>query len=376
VTVDGSIAAASFERMTTNIKSADDKAIWLELAGQREKVAASYWRGDHTHFYPNDAAMELSNAVQQYLALGLMPQAPLIGPATNVVAMGSCFAAHIRDYLAGLSYRILSGGGETYIAKFSDGLVNTFALRQQFEWGWEGREPTTALWHGYDRKTLGYSDKVRVATRAMLDAADVFIITLGLSEVWFDEPTGEVFWRAVPRQYFDPSRHKFRVARQGENVANLKRIVELVRKHKPTADVVFTLSPVPLSATFRPISCLAADSVSKANLRSAVDEVMTDSADEKLHYFPSYEVVTKAFEHPFMEERRHAHKHVIDFNMAMFERYYCSTGMTDEDLANRFHEARALDRRVIDEGHFSVERIHVRHHAPAKPAAGVSTGLD
>ena len=60
-----------------------------------------------------------------------------------------------------------------------------------------------------------------------------------------------MLWRAVPSNVYDPSRHHFRVTTVDENVANLRRIVELIRSHVPQASIVFTLSPVPLAATFR-----------------------------------------------------------------------------------------------------------------------------
>ena len=74
-----------------------------------------------------------------------------------------------------------------------------------------------------------------------------------------------------------------------ENSDNLARIRELIRDVKPTAPIIFTLSPVPLMATFRPVSCVTASSVSKAILRVSIDELMrTFSADDRLLYLQSY----------------------------------------------------------------------------------------
>ena len=49
-----------------------------------------------------------------------------------------------------------------------------------------------------------------------------------------------------------------------------------MRRHNPRAHIVFTLSPVPLNATFRGVSCVSANSVSKAILRVAVDELLRE----------------------------------------------------------------------------------------------------
>ena len=56
-------------------------------------------------------------------------------------------------------------------------------------------------------------------------------------------------------------------------------------------------------------------------------------------------MVTRIFQRPYMEERRHVHKHVLEFNMQLFEHYYCKTGMTDADLLAKFNAARELDQQ-------------------------------
>jgi len=84
-----------------------------------------------------------------------------------------------------------------------------------------------------------------------------------------------VFWRGVPKDVYDEKRHVFRLTTVDENADNLTRLVEVVRQVNPTAPIILTLSPVPLLATFREISCLTADCVSKSVLRVALDQVMS-----------------------------------------------------------------------------------------------------
>jgi hypothetical protein len=348
-----------------SVVSVTGNQIWYEEAGRREKIDESYWRGTTTHFHPNDKSFTTEQGLVEHLASGLMPAEPLIGPTTPVAAFGSCFARHIAQYLDKLQYNVVTRGKRAYVSQFGDGIVNTFAIRQQFEWAWEAREPAVPLWHGYDRAALGYDDAVREQTKEMFNSADIFIITLGLSEIWYDEPTGEVFWRAPPREYFDANRHKFRVSSFSENLENLRAIHRIIRRYRPRSNIIITLSPIPLSATFRPIPCVVADSASKAILRAAVDEFMRSEADDRLFYFPSYEVVTRAFVRPYMEERRHVHKHVLEFNMRMFERFFCTTGMSDVDLFAAYRDARALDRTVVEQGHWAVPRLHLKFRATA-----------
>jgi hypothetical protein len=117
-----------------------------------------------------------------------------------------------------------------------------------------------------------------------------FVFTIGLAEVWQDRETGGVFWRGIPDDIFDANRHIFRLTTVDENAQNLARMIEIIRKLNPTAPIVLTLSPVPLMATFRDISCLTADCVSKSVLRVALDQVMS-TKPANVYYWPSFEIV-------------------------------------------------------------------------------------
>jgi hypothetical protein len=203
-------------------------------------------------------------------------------------------------------------------------MVNTFAILQQFEWAFEGKSFPENLWFSQDKEIASLSPEVQAETRAIFEQTDLFIMTLGLSEIWFDKRTGDALWRAVPDSLFDENVHGFRVSSHQENYENLAKIVSLIRTAKPEAKIVFTVSPVPLMATFRPISCLTASSVSKSILRSAVDQLMRDRAsDSNLFYFPSYEIVKEFFVDPYQEDNRHPKDEVVRFIMETFERHYC-----------------------------------------------------
>ena len=124
----------------------------------------------------------------------------------------------------------------------------------------------------------------------MFEQIDGLVLTVGLAEVWYDTQTGGVFWRGVPKSLYDPERHKCRISTVAENADNIRRIVELVHSVRPGVPIIITLSPVPLRATFEPISCFAADCVSKSTLRVAINEVM-ESHLQNVSYWPSFEIV-------------------------------------------------------------------------------------
>ena len=317
----------------------------VSLSESVPRASYSWFRGAHTNFNPTVEALNKPGAVEDYVLKGWAPPEPLIGPDTKIVAFGSCFAANITEWLSKRNFSVLTRKdgeyADAYIVRFGEGMVNSSVLRQQFEWAFEGRVFNEELWHGYDAQAFGYDESVRLRTKAVFDSADVFIITLGLSEVWYDEVTGGVFWRAVPADKYDPSRHKFRVLSVAENKENIRAIVDLIAKHKPGAKLVFTLSPIPLVATFRPVSCITANAVSKASLRVSLDEVLRELSLPWVYYWPSYEIVMDVFGNRWKDDRRHIRQPILSFIMTLFENVWCHGSTPDMSINEAWIRARA-----------------------------------
>jgi hypothetical protein len=301
----------------------------------------TWFRGNDTNLLPADRHLFRPDGIEKFVLDGWTPEKPFISANSQVTAFGSCFAANISNWLAKRSYNVLNKSDDSssaYVVQCGEGMVNSFVILQQFEWAWENKVFDQELWHGFDTKAYGYDPEIQAQTKRMFDETDVFILTFGLSEVWYDEPTGNVFWRTIPKSNYDPERHKFRVSTVEENKENLRSIYRLIRKYRPDAKVIFTLSPIPLQATFRPNSCMTSSSVSKAVLRTAIDEVMRELSDEGyLYYWPSYELVTDAFQMPFKHDRRHVKEDVLDYIMMLFEQTWCADSkLTKEDLLSGY----------------------------------------
>lgn len=323
------------------------------------KANFTWYRGESTEFLPTTDALYSATGIQEFVVKGWEPQQRVITKSTNITAFGSCFAANISGWLSQRQYKVLtdkSQSGEAYVIRCGEGMVNSYTIRGQFEWAFEGHVPTGEFWHGYAAEAFGYDEKIRQQTRDIFLKTDLFILTFGLSEVWFDKPTGEVFWRAVPSDKFDPGRHGFRTCSVSENDANIEKIYSLIRQHVPNAKVIFTLSPIPLIATFRPLSCLTANAVSKASLRMAIDAVLQRNAgDGILHYWPSYEIVTECFLDKWAVDRRHVRRPILDYIMTAFEQAWCVKQPSESELMDRLYAARVADgsiphavRRVVE----------------------------
>lgn len=319
--------------------------------GITRRIGTSYL--NRPSLYPDDGSMTKDTVVDRYFMHGLAPPEKFVTKDTPIVAFGSCFAANISRHLNARGYNVLTKKtSKAHVTQMGDGMVHTHAILQQFEWAWENNFPKAPLWEDYAAEEFGFTEEARLATKSLFDAAELFIITLGLSEIWYDEPTGEVFWRVPPRGKIDASRHKFRVASISETRANLDSIHRLIREYNPSAKIVFTVSPIALAASFRSISALSANAASKSILRAVLDEFLRDVSpnDAGIFYFPSYDVVKYAFNNQYLPDRRHVNEYVLGFNMTMFEHYYCSPGIEYEELAKAFRDAQGRDKHVAENG--------------------------
>jgi hypothetical protein len=279
--------------------------------------------------------------IDKLVLKGWLPKEPFISKENIITAFGSCFAASLTQYLQNKGYTIGKNiftkskkakcsihqqlrEEDAHIISYSSTMNNTFTVRQQFEWAFEGKSFDDKLWYNEDGEFVGYSADIQENTRKIFEATDVFIITLGLSEIWYNKITNDVFWRSMPADKFDEKIHGFRVSTVQENIDNLETVYQILKKHKPNAELIITLSPIPLVATMRPVSCITANNVSKAILRSAADEVyQAHSKDEKFHYWPSYEIVQWFGNEGFKDDNRHITGPVKKLIMEKFEQYYC-----------------------------------------------------
>lgn len=289
------------------------------------KVENTWYRGEHCNFIPSLKNLKEKDAISKYILHGWVPDKPCITHSDVITTFGSCFAVHIKNYLSKRGYKI--GGYEpervrnSYVIHFGSGIVNTFAIRQQFEWAYENKKFQESLWHNSETEIMEYSESIRKDTKDVFENTDVFILTLGLSEVWYSKETGDVFWRAIPERAFDESKHGFRVSTVEENTANLKKVIDLIKQHRPAAKIIFSISPVPLLATFRDVSCITADSVSKSILRVAVDNIMRMEYKD-VFYWPSYEIVKNYLDSAYEEDNRHIKPEAVNTIMNLFSKYY------------------------------------------------------
>lgn len=261
-----------------------------QLAAQANWQETEPWSyvKEATRFFPKDQVEfdEEQELIEKYVLQGWLPSSPPFRYHSQLLTIGSCFAQNLRNFLA--EKQLLS---DWFFVP--PGLNNTFALRHFIDWCATGNRAGDAFW--YDMHADGGAVKWEPEAefqryREVFETLDGLVLTVGLAEVWYDAPTGGVFWRGVPKSVYDPSRHRCRVSTVTENRENIRHVIAALRSMRPGITIVLTLSPVPLKATFGERSIMAADCVSKSILRVAIDDVMAEGIPG-VHYWPSFEIV-------------------------------------------------------------------------------------
>ena len=289
-----------------------------------------------------------------YTELPIARKKPLIDKKTRIVSAGSCFATEIAHALQakGYNYVVKEGNkGRPGSYEFLDAgdlpnssaawgiIFNTPSFRQLVEKAFEVRKLPKILWTQHilgkmryldpfreniafespEAFEANYEEHIRAAREAFLEM-DVFIITLGLNEVWYFKADGSVFSRSPWRTA--PSLVAYRDLSVEENVSDLMRMAEILRVHNPSVQIICTLSPIALHATYKGDEqhIVTANAYSKAVLRVAAEEFARRCRN--VHYFPSYEAVTVSTEMPWKPNQRHVSETAVQNVMTLFHEMY------------------------------------------------------
>jgi hypothetical protein len=308
-------------------------SVEIEEAIKADWRHSPWYRQGEALFNPSMADMRGPDGLERHLLSGWRPPAPVIGPQTRLTLIGGCFCDALAGHLRGLD---AAAPIDAAFLPINETLGTSFALRQLFEWEFEGVKPDPALLKGNRALDINFHDALWKPTLARLQETDVFFLLVSSAEIWCDAPTGAVLWREVPGANAD--RQQLRTSTVAENLDNLREIHRLIRKHRPQAKVIYALSPIPMIATYRREGAIAANTVSKAVMRAAMDELYREARDDgHTFYFPYYEAVLEGFGATpygghFNGDRRHVNDLALDFVTHQFQSFYCTTAAPDAAL--------------------------------------------
>jgi hypothetical protein len=173
---------------------------------------------------------------------GWKPPKPIIEPGTRVMALGSCFARYFVLWLAEHGFnRSVPDSPYNALIQNAFAFESAAVIAQQLRWAFGEFDSRNALWVDRSQELFEATEERRLLVRRILEQTDVLVLTLGLSEVWYDQETNEPLWRAIPERYYDSNRHKFKVNSLSDTLASLKKIDELCTSYLPELKIVFTL---------------------------------------------------------------------------------------------------------------------------------------
>lgn len=302
-------------------------AILDSIAGQRaaghpQRPAARWPRA-------REMFDDLRDLSRRFLIDGAGKRPFSIGPETRIFAFGSCFAEN-------LAVQLRRSGHASEHVRFAEIVNSTYANRYFLEWLLDTGAGTEH--HADFADAFPGGEKARI--RRLLDESDLVILTLGVAPCLFERGSGRFVFRAAPadiaRRGLErlSSRYEFRTTSVAENVANLRRIHELLGRRGRDRHLVLTVSPVPLNASFEYASAVIADCVSKSTLRVAAEEFL-QQVGAGVVYWPSFEMVRWLGAHT--EGRsygdddgntRHVNESLVGMIVDLFLETYAEAGST------------------------------------------------
>lgn len=248
----------------------------------------------------------------------------------NATCIGTCFAERLAEYLNkySSSYKIKEPNNFYFEANW--GRVYTPKnLVQLLQYSIDERFPTHSA-----QSINGFIDPIRdYACGTKLSEEDLLLditnhrkiskkilvskkfifITLGQTEVWFDEKNN-FFWGNTPSKMKDFNNNNLHYSLKTYDFTQTKNdilsAVYLLQKINADIKIIFTLSPVPAYATFlENKNVILTSSASKALLRASIEEIVNEQIN--CFYFPSYEYVMCDNKN-FIVDNRHVREFKVD----------------------------------------------------------------
>jgi hypothetical protein len=340
-----------------------------------------------------------------------------IAPGAKVVTMGSCFAQHIARSLhgLGLTYHVAEAppadmpAAEAKLRNygvFSARYGNVYTARQGrqlFERAFGHFSPVDDVWEAaggfvdafrpqIEPVPMANPEAVRAeasthlaCVRRMFEQADWLIFTLGLTEAWRSTLDGAVYPLApgTAAGSFDPSRYEF-VNFSAQTVRHdMQLLIDRLSIINPNCQIILTVSPVPLIATYERQHALAATVYSKSVLRVVADEL--SRIYSHVTYFPSFEIITSpaAGNTYYDDDMRSINEFGVQHVMRVFKRHFVSpapdrlpepttrpVSLTPMDSAFRTREV-VCDEEILEDALKSSGLTALRITDPAAKSAEI-----
>lgn len=283
-----------------------------------------------------------------------VPGQAVIDVNTVVMSIGSCFAEYMLAALEKYAFNVLDPyWGYKYSTSSILRELERAATGQRTrpDQLFLGRDGYTDLNHHRlygetPEEALDLIHQVERLAGEMLPRAEVLVMTLGQNEVWRNKLTGEYILHPYPGVLNLQGNLEINCISLAENQEQLERIHALLMGLNPGLQIIVSVSPIPLRATYSEHDALVANNISKHTLHVAATEFA--ARHDNVHYFPGYDIVTTEFNQPEHKERdnRHPNMETIKAVISRFaEAFFTPEARELVNLSNAL-EAAPPDQRA------------------------------
>lgn len=309
---------------------------------------------------------------------------PFIDKDTPIGSAGSCFAQEI--------YRRLSSAGFNYVqtepnihssAKWGV-IFNIPSFRLLIQKSFGQIELPRLLWRKESDKGVEYRDPFREevafesveayeaeydnhirAAREALTKVKVFIMTLGLNEIWSLRSDPRIVFSRNPWN-FSPYLTERRTLSVEESLRELQTMLDIWRSFNPDLKLILSVSPVPLMATFqaKDMHVISATCHAKSLLRVVAHEFAARNKD--VFYFPSFETVMYCTDNPWDADQRHVAPHAVDNVMRLFDKMFVKDGYSVSAAATNSISSESLADGEAMPGPCLLAALSPEQREPAK----------
>ncbi|MCT8469813.1 GSCFA domain-containing protein [Chromohalobacter canadensis] len=268
---------------------------------------------------------------------------------SKIFTIGSCFARNIEDRLSSYGHSFPIKGYQAtpgeYTGQRGRGILNKFTplcMLEELLWLTSIKEKNNFERETYERFYFpvkgGYAIDLglqqykpvpleRFFNRRKniysiyneMSTSDVIVLTLGLIEQWLYN--GKIAQHAPNNKatIFEKENFSFSTLSTKNTYLILEKIEEAIKNINPTAKIIFTVSPVPLEATFTDKHVAVANQLSKSTLLIAAHEI---AKKRDIDYFPSFEIVGSHGNLAYESDLRHVKDSIVSDICKIFHEEY------------------------------------------------------
>jgi thioredoxin-like negative regulator of GroEL len=299
--------------------------------------------------WPSRTAAD-ENRIEPMCKPAFKPSFELV-PGEKIFTIGSCFARNVERVLMRRGFDVVTSllaWPDRSIDTLGNGVLNNYgvaSIENEFRWALDPDHPFDADKHLLEaapgryvdphlpvrpaprERIMSYREAITDVTRRVTECR-VVIMTLGLSELWFDVQTATYLNRAPQRMQVarDPGRFELHLLDFAETMRSLEGALALLRKYcRPDQRILMTISPVPLGTTHVDDDVLVVNSYSKSVLRAAAAHIA--AAHDNVDYFPSYEsVMLSERALAWQDDQVHVQPELVQLNVERMVEAYSPRG--------------------------------------------------